>query len=506
MNRHNVNVLVTPIGLLVALGCAQSPVTPIAIEPEAAPRAAPMPVAVVAPEPTPEDSAADADALRALQTLEFGSLAKGGAHVRGVVSTSVSDHIDPSTTARVGNSLGGGAASASGPTFDIDVESFASHRRVEYYKDFFLGPSRDRFHIWLGRLNRYEGMIRNRFRRQGIPEDLVYLGLIESGYSNTAVSRANAVGMWQFIASTAHNYGLTVTEWVDDRRDPFLATDAAARHLSDLKQRFGSWYLAAAAYNGGPGRVSRGIRRLGPQDSLQSDATFFALYDGRYLRRETKDYVPKLIAGAMLAKDPLEHGFDSIPYLDPLVFDEITVPDATGLDVLARLADTTTRALVELNPRYYRGVTPPGQSSIVRVPRETGTEVARRYMDLPASERVNFKEHTIRKGETLGIVGERYGVSVKLIMAANPGIQPRRLRVDQRVVIPISTAARANPRSAPRPVQARRRYTVRRGDSLWSIAKKHGVRVSDLRRWNGISQRSSFLRVGQRLTVGTGSP
>ncbi len=505
MSKQTIRMPTAVAGVAFLLaGCATAPVTPVAVAPVMEVPPAMGPVAVQAPEPTPEDSAADADALLALQTLEFGSLAKGGDHVRGVVPSSVSDRISRGSAGLSNSATGGGAASASGPTFDIDVESYASHRRVEYYKDFFLGPSRDRFRIWLGRLNRYEGMIRNRFRQQGIPEDLVYLGLIESGYSNTAVSRASAVGMWQFISSTGRQYSLRVDEWVDDRRDPFRATDAAARHLWDLKERFGSWYLAAAAYNGGSGRVSRGLNRLGSRDTLQSDDAFFALYDGRYLRRETKDYVPKLIAAAMIAKDPLPHGFESIPYLGPLVFDEITVPDATGLDVLAHLADTTLRAMVELNPRYYRGVTPPGRSAIVRVPRETGSKVARRYAELPPSERVNFKEHTIRKGETLGILAQRYGVSLDLILAANRGIEPRRLRVDQRVVIPVSLMARSNPSAAPRPVQMARRYTVRRGDSLWSIAKKYRVRISDLRRWNGI--RGSHLRVGQRLTVGTGSP
>ena len=336
------------------------------------------------------------------------------------------------------------------PKYDIDVESYATNQRVEYYKQFFLGDARDRFTIWLGRLNRYEGMIRDRFRAAGVPGDLVYLAMIESGYSNTAVSRANAVGMWQFMARTAPGYGLTVDEWVDERRDPFKATDAAARYLSEAKERFGSWYLAAAAYNGGPSRVLRGLQRLSRQgDTVANDDTFFELSDRRWLRRETRDYVPKLIAATLISKDPLSFRFDSIPYLQPLVFDEITVPDATGLDVLAQLADTSFRALVELNPQYYRGATPPKRMSIVRLPRGSGNEVAGRYAALPPEDRVNFQQHKIKRGETLGEVAKRYGVSLNLLMAANPGVQPRRLRVGQRVVIPFSATARAYPGSAP---------------------------------------------------------
>jgi len=196
-------------------------------------------------------------------------------------------------------------------TWDIDVETFNSHARVEYYLDFFQGRGRERMAIWLTRLPRYEAMIRERLQRENLPGDLVYLALIESGFSNTATSRAKAVGMWQFMKATGKGYGLRVDSWVDERRDPFRATDAAARHLRDLNRRFKSLYLAAAAYNAGSGKVSRGLRRLpdDESDSTNSDATFFRLYDTKLLRRETKDYVPKLIAAALIAKQPGRYGF-----------------------------------------------------------------------------------------------------------------------------------------------------------------------------------------------------
>ncbi len=441
------------------------------------------PVAVAAPAPTPEDSLADQAALEALHELEFRSLAKGAGHVRGVVPAPRISELDASlVTPR------GGAASAAGPTYDIDVASFAERDRVRYYVDYFLDPARDRFTIWLGRLPRYEGMIRER------------------GYSNTAVSRSNAVGMWQFIQSTARRYGLTVNTWVDERRDPYKATEAAARHLADLHEQFGSWYLAAAAYNGGPGRVERGIRRLREAPDSVSDETFFDLSARRYLRRETRDYVPKLIAAAIIAKDPLRFGFDSLPILGPLVFDEITVPDATGLDVIARLADTTSRALMELNRHYVRGVTPPRQSSIVRVPRGSGPTVLQRYAELPASERVSFIEHVVRRGETLGEIGERFGVSVSLLRAANNYVHPRRLRIGRRLVIPVSSAARTEAAAgrAPRPqaaVSGVRYHRVRRGETLWVISQRYGVTVDDLRRWNGIPANDVVIRVGDRLAV-----
>ncbi|HYF40669.1 MAG TPA: lytic transglycosylase domain-containing protein, partial [Gemmatimonadales bacterium] len=263
----------------------------------------------------------------------------------------------------------GGANAAEAVTWDIDVSTYNSHDRVQYYLDFFKGRGRERMGIWLNRLPRYEGMIRERLARENLPGDLVYLALIESGFSNTATSRAKAVGMWQFMKRTAKGYGLRVDSWVDERRDPFKATDAAVRHLADLNRRFGSLYLAAAAYNAGSGKVSRGIIRLPDDDSdtTNSDATFFRLYDTKLLRRETKDYVPKLIAAALIAKEPRRYGFN-VGEAEPAAYDSIVVPDMTGLDVIARLADTTVAAIRELNPQYLRLATPPGSRSVIRLP------------------------------------------------------------------------------------------------------------------------------------------
>ncbi len=463
--------------------------------PEAVPdTGAPMRLVVV------DDSAADGRALQALHELEFRSLGKGANHVGRVVTALDSTRNNPAPR-RVGSPRGG---TASAPSYSLDIESFASHDRVEYYVDFFLEESRARFNIWLGRLARYEGMIRNVLRKYGLAEDLVYLALIESGYSNTAVSRARAIGMWQFIRSTGRNYGLRIDGWVDERRDPFKATDAAARHLLDLKEEFGSWYLAAAAYNGGATSVSRGLRRL--NDDAVSDSTFFELR--RWLRRETRDYVPKLIAATIVAKDPAAYGFDSIPLLEPLVFDEMTVADQTGLDVIANLADTTIRAIRELNPQYYRGTTPPGEPVTVRVPRGSGNLVAREYARLDPSERVNFLEHVVRRGETLGEIAERYGVGLSAVRAANPRVRPRRMRIGQRLVVPLSQAARKRAASKGKARTVTRAavppsgyHTVKWGDTLWIVSQRYGVTVGDLRAWNTIPEGETLLQTGQRLRV-----
>lgn len=402
-----------------------------------------------------------------------------------------------------------GAAPSPEPTFDIDVSSFATNRRVLEYLEFFQVDARDRFEIWLSRLGRYQGMIRERLRAKGLPEDLLYLTLIESGLSNTAVSRARAVGMWQFMASTGRLYGLTVDPWVDERRDPFKATEAAVNYLADLRQRLGSVYLAAAAYNAGVGRIERGIDRLPGEADSVDDHTFFQLSDRRYLRRETRDYVPKLIAASLIAKQPDRYGFHVDP-LAPLAFDEITVPDATGLDVIARLADTTVAALLELNPQFVRGVTPPSRNVVVRVPRGRGTVVAERYDSLPVTSRITFVDHYVSRGQTLSEIAQRYRVSVTMIQSANPRLRARALRVGERIIIPMS--GRVVPASAwsvpPEPryrrvsstAASRGSHRIRRGETASVIARRYGVSLTSLLNYNGLTM-GSVLRAGDVLKI-----
>jgi membrane-bound lytic murein transglycosylase D len=419
-----------------------------------------------------------------------------------------------------------GAVPSGEPTFDIDVTSFSANRRVLEYLEFFQVDAQDRFAIWLARLGRYEGMIRERLRAKGLPEDLVYLALIESGLSNTAVSRARAVGMWQFIAGTARLYGLTVDPWVDERRDPFRATEAAVTYLADLRERLGgSVYLAAAAYNAGVGRVERGLNRLPGESDSVTDHTFFQLADRRYLRRETRDYVPKLIAASLIAKQPARYGFDAVTPLSPLVFDEVTVPDATGLDVLARLADTTVDALLELNPQFVRGITPPGRAVTVRVPRGAGTLVAGRYDTLPVTDRITFVDHYVARGQTLSDIAKRYRVTVAMLQSANPSLQAHALKVGQRIIVPMSgrvvpaaawsvppesrtrRTTRASRGSAAAPAATARgsagdplSHRVERGETLSQIARQYGVSLAALLDYNDLTTQS-VIHVGEIIKI-----
>src|SRR6266545_3647040 len=448
-----------------------------------------------------QDSAADQSALDSLRERSPDSLSapRTNVAVRGEdVRQEAEDLFGNDATAK----------------FDIDVSSFAGNRRVLEYLEFFQLDSRDRFTIWLSRWGPYEGKIRERLRARGLPEDLVYLTLIESGLSNTAVSRARAVGMWQFMASTGRGYGLQIDPWVDERRDPFKATDAAVNHLQDLVQRLGSVYLAAAAYNAGAGRIEREIRRLPGEPDTVDDQTFFQIADRRNLRRETRDYVPKLIAAALIAKQPARYGFTDIERLPPLVFDEVSVPDATGLDVLARLSDTSVAAMLELNPQYVRGITPPGRGGVVRVPRGRGARVAERYADLPINERVTFVDHFVTSGQTLSGIAQRDQVTVTMLQAANPHLRSHALRVGQRIIVPMS--GRVVPRGAwstpPEPRMRRvstryrtasadgTRHRVARGETASAIAHQHGIGLMALLEANDLTMRS-VIRPGDVLLI-----
>ena len=221
-----------------------------------------------------------------------------------------------------GDSVATAPPAAAEPTWDIDVRSFETHDRVVYFVGRFTGPSSDRFEQELARGGRYEPIIRRKLHAAGMPEDMTYLALIESGYNPHAYSSAAAVGLWQFMASTARGTGLRVDWWIDERRDPVRSTDGAIKFLGWLKDQFGSYYLAAAAYNGGAGRVSRGLKRYADEVEGESgDSAFFSMAAaGNYLRAETRDYVPKLIAAALVAKEPAKYGL-KVSYLPEFSYD-----------------------------------------------------------------------------------------------------------------------------------------------------------------------------------------
>lgn len=391
------------------------------------------------------------------------------------------------------------------PSWDLSVEKFAAHPRVQYYVDFFAGRSRERFQVWLDRMPRFEGYAREQLAAHDLPGDLVYLALIESGFSTVATSRASAVGMWQFMAPTGRAYGLRVDGWVDERRDPIKATDAAARHLADLTERFGSHYLAAAAYNGGAGRVGRGLTRMaaGSDDFDQSsDDAFFELASTSLIYQETKDYVPKLIAAALIAKEPTKYQFREPADVAAFPRDSVIVDGGTGLDLIARLADTTLDAMRELNPQLLRMVTPPGRTYAVRLPEGRAVMVAQRYADVPARDRTAVATHRVAKGETVTTIARRYGVTTTAIRSANSNARSKRLASGSTLYIPVSNALPESALREPERVTNTRSRThlVRRGETLSGIASRYNVSQSSIRTANKLP-RSGAIRIGQKLVV-----
>lgn len=396
------------------------------------------------------------------------------------------------------------------PSWDLNVADYADHPRVQYYVDYFTSRSRERFQAWLARMPHYEPFAREQLAAQGLPGDLVYLALIESGFSPVARSRASAVGMWQFMRATGASYGLRVTPWLDERRDPIKSTVAAARHLKDLTDRFGSHYLAAAAYNGGAGRVGRGLQQIATAmgygdeaPELASDDAFFELADTRHIYQETKDYVPKLIAAALVAKAPQRYGFDPVEPVEPFPLDSVVVEGGTGLDKIARLAGVELDVIRALNPHILRAVTPPGEKYPVRLPAGTAAAVAAAYAALPPEERPTVLTHVVKRGETVSGIAKRYGVSQNLLMSANRVARARSLQIGTTLYIPVSGTeipATAIRETAPSRPAAPVMHVVRRGETVGGIANRYGVSQRQLITLNKLGSRA-MIRVGQKLRV-----
>ena len=399
---------------------------------------------------------------------------------------------------------------AEGPTWDIDVRSYEAHRRVEFYVNAFAGSARERFISRLEKGSRYEPMIREKLRAANIPEDMYYLALVESGFDQHAYSRSAAVGMWQFMTGTARGTGLRVDWWVDERRDPVRSTDAAVKFLGWLREQFGSLYLAAAAYNGGPGRVSRGLSRLGDDlDGASGDDAFFALAEHDYLRGETKNYVPQLIAAALIAKEPAKYSM-KLRTLPPLAYDSVSVPASTPLAAIAAASGAPLDSIRELNPQILRGVTPPGARFLARVPVGHAEGFDSAFAALESSARTAFTRVEATKGQTLASVAAKGGVSARQLKWYNPKVttlKSGRLRPGQTLLMP-SRAVVSAALDIPDPAieiyggstrAGSRTHVVRRGETLGGIAKKYGTSVSAIVRLNGLKKQ--VIHPGQELLV-----
>jgi membrane-bound lytic murein transglycosylase D len=339
-----------------------------------------------------------------------------------------------------------------------------------------------------------------------MPQDLLYLALIESGFSPKAHSRAAAVGIWQFIEETGKRYGLEVSPYVDERRDPVKSTDAALDYLQDLHERFGSWYLAAASYNTGENRVDR-ILREQKGGARGDDALFWEI--ARFLPQETRDYVPLMLAAGHIAKEPGNYGFNDLAYQAPLDFDAVWVPGESSFELIAEAAGVTAADVADLNPHLLKGTTPPGRGWSVRIPKGTQDSFSATFAELYRSARQQLasaeedaratgRTHRIGRGETLSHLSSRYGVSVAAIRAANGNISPQRVRVGQVLAIPGASPSATSAKSGSS-VESKT-HRVRAGESLWTIARRYDVSVKQLQSWNDMGKRST-IRSGQQLRV-----
>jgi membrane-bound lytic murein transglycosylase D len=527
-----------------------------------APAAAPD-AGLAAADEAPGDEDPELEAMRALEEVSLDPQAQTAASLR---STLLQLGYGTLTRDRLENALEAAELSGEELAFDLapvtDVATFdVSKVRDRYdipvemqplvaqYIHFFQHGGRKWFRRWMSRSHRYIPLMQPILEAHGLPRDTVYLAMIESGFNTQAKSWAKAVGPWQFIAGTANMFDLKEDFWIDERRDPIKATHAAARFLSLLYSKLGHWYLAWAGYNTGGVRVRRLIEAHGTND-------FWQLSEKKGLARETKHYVPKLIACALVAKHPEAFGFspDEFEPEGPFEFDEVQLTDAVDLEVVAQAAGATVEELQDLNPELKRWCSPPATPEkpyTLRLPKGRRELFAENFAKVAPSERLNFKIHKVAKGDTLSKIAAQYHSAQEAILHLNHLTSARSLKLGTELLVPLPSAqalkagkadttlerqvarARRSGVTASRPeeqvpagaeptaptgkvalagslsvstVDGKKRvtYGVGRGDSLWSIARRFDVHVADLKEWNPTLGSPRGLKVGAALTVWPG--
>jgi LysM repeat protein len=380
------------------------------------------------------------------------------------------------------------------PSFTADLMKL-DNQAVRKWENYFTGRGRRNFQFWLDRTAAADSLVTAILEENGLPTELIYLAMIESGMSPRAVSSVSAVGPWQFMAGTAKDYDLRRNWWFDERRDIEMSTRAAARYITYLHGRFGDWALVLAAYNSGGGRVAQKIRQHGHDN-------FWKMR----LPSQTTDYVPKFIAAARIGQDPEKYGFQ-VRDITPLGYDVVPVDDATDLDLIAKCAGVRNEEIRQLNPALLRGASPPDMKGYpVRVPKGTGKKAEAALRRVPADKRLTWRRHRVVRGETLGHIARNYGTSVSDIAKLNKLGDVHLIRPGDQLLIPMPAelANKARSRASekghyvPPDGYVRVSYKVKSGDTLGGIARKLGVSLTHIRKVNNI-HRTSVIHPGQRL-------
>ncbi|CCH49206.1 LysM peptidoglycan-binding domain-containing protein [Pseudodesulfovibrio piezophilus] len=386
----------------------------------------------------------------------------------------------------------------------FDLEQHQT-KEVEQYFNYFTHKARKTMARWLERSQPYLPYVRRVFTKYGLPQDLVLLPFVESGYNVRAYSWAGAGGMWQFMRGTGRLYDLKSDWWIDERRDPYKSTDAAARHLRDLYDRFGDWYLALAAYNAGEGKISRALKQANCNDFFELTQRNRKLSRRVRLKTETRHYVPKFIAISKIFQNLDTLGFKPVSWELEEEVATIKVPGGTDLLALARAGGMTWSEFHNYNPSFRRQVSPPYMDATAYLPVTKADKMIAYLADPGSRPYAGYNRHRVRSGESWWIISRRYGVPISVLKKVN-NTRSNTLHPGQFVMVPGSGSSRAVAKSRPasgsktRAIAAQRgNYVVRNGDTLWSISKKFGTTVNTIKRSNGL--RSSRLKIGQKLYI-----
>lgn len=383
--------------------------------------------------------------------------------------------------------------------------SLFRNSRVDNYIKYYQGKGRKYFTLYLQRMGKYKHLLKKVLREEGLPEDIIYLAMVESGFNPNAYSRAGAVGIWQFIRSTGRIYGLTINNYIDERRDPEKSTRAAAKFLKRLYAELDDWYLTMAAYNFSKRKLVRAMRRHKTRD-------FWKL---RTIPRETRNHIPKIIAAAIISKNPSAYGFRNIQYMKPISYDKVHIDKCIDLAVASKCAKADYLELKSLNPELRTWFTPPYPDGYtLKIPSGTKETFKKNYAAVPDKLKVSKVIHRVRRGETLSLIARRYHTTIHNIKSVNSLRSIHRLSIGQKLVIPAPPKSEIAYRnkykkrqttsysSTPKNKENYKKvtYRIKKGDTLSEIAEKYNTTATSLKRWNNLAYKR-FIYPGQKITI-----